>query len=492
MATTDPFNSVYQGREGTGAAFLLGGNKAAEIFRSNILQDEQMNRITALQRQREQQERNKLIDQGIANVKLEDHWINHDNELRNEYKGLLDRAAQLKLKGINPTADREFKNYQDKLNAKAKYSNQLLAGFNDIQKRISEKPDDYSEESIQKVMAFYDPKKPLEQYLKEGVVAPTLQPKYTLSGMLKGLKGSSVEYDKNGQIIKEADRSKNIKMVEGLQDTGAFKKLVTEAGADPNIGAFPIKTPEGKTIYSTRDEVLLPMVDEYLSQIKPAEYANFGLTTTDPVEARVQMLEIIKRQNAGYGTVISAAADQLDAGISGSNRKDFGVDSNARGWASLRLQQQRENRIASKQLKDDLKNQRENEYLVQLKNNALRGDPDGINRLRAHLNPINANVKFTNGVLEIMVPIEEKKTGNTWEELIVGTSIRSGTNGGEKITSGGKKFRRYKIGSNSGSAGNIYLDNLLKEVNLLKDNSTPKKYYGELDLIGEEETFDNL
>lgn len=492
MATKDPFNSVYQGREGTGAAFILGGNRAAEVYRTNLAYDEQMNRVAALQRQRDLQAQNALIDKNISDIKLEDHWIAHDEDLRNKYNGMLNYATQLKAKGVNPTTDREFKNMQEKLNSEAKYSGQLLNSLNAVQKEIAAKPDEYSEESIKRVLSFYDPKKPISQYLKDGLTPPTLEPKYTLGGMLKGLKGSSVEYDKNGRIIKEADRSKNVKIVEGLMDRSDFKKFVSDAGADPNIGAFPVKTKDGRTIYSTNDEVLLPMIDEYLSQIKPAEYQNFGMTATTPEEARVQMLDIIKRQNAAYGTVISAAADQLDAGVSGQSKKDWSGDTSARGWASLKLARERENRIASKESKEDAKETKGNEYLNELKTGALSGSKEGISRLRAHLNPINANVGYKNGVLEIMVPIEEKKSGNDLVELIYGTKTQMPKNSGEKVTSDGKKFRRYKIGKNSGLTGSIYLDNLLKEVNLLKDNTTPKKYSGELDLIGEEETFDNL
>jgi hypothetical protein len=492
MATTDPFNSVYQGREGTGAAFILGGNKAAEVFRSNLAYDEQMNRLAALQKQKDLQARNSLIDKNISDLKLEDHWIAHDEELRKKYTGLLNYAGQLKANGVNPTSDASFKNMQEKLNAEAKYSGQLYSGLTALKKEIQENPDKYSEESIKRALAYYDPKKPISQYLNEGFNPPTLEPKYTLSGMLKGIKGSSVEYDKNGRIIKEADRSKNVKIVEGLMDRSDFKKFVFDAGGDPNIGAFPVKTSDGKTIYSTNDEVLMPMVNDFVSKIKPEEYKNFGLSATNEDEARAQMLDIVKRQNAAYGTVVSAAADQLDAGVDSQSKKDWSGDASARGWASLRLQQQKENRIASKQAKDDEKDLKENEYLSDLKNKAISGDKDGLNRLRAHLGPINASVTHKNGVLEIMVPIEEKKSGNDVLELISGTSIQANSKSGDTISSGGKKYRRYKIGKNSGMTGSVYLDNLLKEVNLLKDNSTPKKYSGELDSIGEDETFDNL
>ena len=482
MATQDPFNSVYQGREGTGAAFLLGGNRAAEIFHNNVAQDDQQRRMLEFQKTRAEREQRTIMDRSLSGIKLEDHWIAHDEDLRNKYKGLLDYGAQLKVKGVNPTSDSNFKDMQANLDAEAKYSGQLMNGLAAFQKEVGSNPGKYSDESIAKGKAYYDPKKSISKYLEEGLTPPTLQPKYTLSGMIKGLKGSSNEFDKNGRIIKQADRSKNVKMIEGLQDTPAFQNFITEAGGNPSVGGFPVKDANGKTIYSIRDEVLLPIAQQYVTEIQPSEYASFGIRARTPEEALPEMLAIMKQQNQAYGSVISQAADQLDAGVDGSSKKDWSGDASARGWAGLRLSQQRENRMAAKQAKDDAKDINDADYLNQLKSGVMSGDPGAIKQFNSFLSSVNGVAKVMNGGVIIDIPIEDKKTNDAF----------AGFTQGKTTTENGKKIRRYTIGNSSGQSGQIMLDNIFKQINLIKDNATPKQFWGELDAIGVEETFDDL
>lgn len=482
MATEDPFNSVHQGREGTGAAFLLGGNRAAEIFQNNIAQDEQQRRVAEYQRARAEREQQTLIDRSLSGIKLEGYWIAHDNEMRDKLKGLMDYGAQLKVKGVNPTSDRDFKDMQARLDTEAKYSGQLMTGLAAFQKEVESNPGKYSDESIAKGKAYYDPKKPISQYLKEGITPPVLQPRYTLSGMLKNTKGSEAEFDKNGRIIKGADRSKNVKLVEGLQDTPAFQNFIREAGGNPTVGGFPVKDTDGKTIYSTRDEVLLPMAQQYIDDIQPSEYASFGLRATTAEEALPEIIAVMKQQNQAYGSVISQAADQLDAGVDGSSKRDWSGDASARGWAGLRLSQQKENRMAAKQAKDDAKELNDADYLTQLRTGVMSGDQESVKRFNSFLSPVNGVAKSIKGGVIIDIPIEDKKTNDAFAMFTKGKTT----------TENGKKSRRYTIGNSSGQAGQIMLDNIFKQINLLKDSATPKKFSGELDAIGVEETFDDL
>lgn len=466
MATEDPFNSVYRGREGTGAAFLLGGNRAAEIFHNNIAQDDQQRRMLEFQKARAEREQRNIMDRSLSGIKLDGYWIAHDGELRNKLKGLMDYGAQLKVKGVNPTSDRDFKDMQARLDTEAKYSGQLMTGLAAFQKEVGSNPGKYSDESIAKGKAYYDPKKSISKYLEEGLTPPTLQPRYTLSGMLKNTKGSEAEFDKNGRIIKEADRSKNVKLVEGLQDTPEFQSFITEAGGNPGIGAFPIKNADGKTIYSTRDEDLLPEAQNILSNIQPSKYASVGIMATTPEEALPEMLAIMKQQNQVYGSVVSEAADQLDARVDGSNRKNYAEDSNEIARARLRISQQSENRIARKQAKDDAKDINDADYLNQLKSGVMGGDPEAVKRFNSFLSPVNGVAKVMNGGVIIDIPIEDKKTNDAF----------AGFTKGKTTTENGKKIRRYTIGNSSGQSGQIMLDNIFKQINLIKDNVTPKDY----------------
>lgn len=341
----DPYSQVFQGQPDTGAAFILSGNKGADVFAQNIAQMEQSKRLAELQRQKTLQAQSTANSTFLSKVNPKDYWQPHEAEINTEYQDFLKKAAAKSAQGINIQTDPEIRSQQMTLENKAKVSGELYNQSIALQKEIQDNPGKYSEESIQKAMSYFDPKKPLSQFTAEGAKAPLLEPKYTLSGMLKGLKGTSTERDGNGRVVKEADRSKNVQMVLGLQDTPDFKYLVKEAGGNPAIPAFPIKQ-NGKTLFPTTDEALLPEVQRLIKEIRPSEYADFGLMATTPEEAGPELLAIMKQQNQAYGKVVSTAADQLDAGVNTSNKRDASADASARGWAALSLAQKREQRLA--------------------------------------------------------------------------------------------------------------------------------------------------
>lgn len=348
----DPYSQVFQGQPDTGAAFILSGNKGADIFNQNIAQMEQQRRLAELQRQKALQAQGTANSSFLSKVNPKDYWQPHEQEISQDYQNFLKNAAAKSAQGINIQADPEIRTAQMALENKARVSGELYKQSIALQKEIQDNPGRYSEESIQKAMSYFDPTKPLSQFTAEGAKAPLLQPKYTLTGMLKGIKGTSTERDGNGRVIKEADRSKNVQMVLGLQDTPDFKFLVKEAGGNPEVPAFPIKQ-NGKTLFPTNDEALLPEVDKLVKEIRPSEYGDFGLMSTTPEEARQELLAVMKQQNQAYGTVVSKAADQLDAGVDTINRRDASADASARGWAALNLATRREQRLAAGESKGD-------------------------------------------------------------------------------------------------------------------------------------------
>lgn len=467
----DPFNQVAQGREGTGAAFILSGNRAADIFHQQVSEDEKERRMLEFQRQKDERERRSAIDANLGRLDLKDHWIRHDEELRGQYNGIWNRANELKVQGIDPFLDTDWKNEKNRMDAAAAYSKQLSTQFDDFQKEISANRDKYSDESIERMAAYFDPNKPLASYMAEGMKAPVLEPRYTLSGMLKGIKGSSTEYDGNGRIIKTADRAANVRIAQGLQDTPDFKHFVKQQGGDPNGGAFPVKR-NGKTIYSTQDEVLKPMVQKALKGLTPAE-----LQGRSPEEAAAELLEFMKKQNAAHGTVIARMADQLDAGVDTSSKTDWNQDiSNAR-WARIALDEKTEARQAKGTKKKDEKSQ----YLADLKAAIMTRDPEGIARFNAFLATINGKAKAMDKYLRVDI-LQDNKT-----KVIQSAMAALLGKGTTVVGDDGKKVVRFFIGNTSGAKGEIMLDNILKQIDLLKESYTPENYAGELDDMDEEE-----
>lgn len=365
----DPFNQVAQGREGTGAAFILSGNRAADTFHQNVAEDEKQKRLLEFQRQKDLRDRRTAIDANLSKLDIKDHWIRHDKELRGQYQSIWDKANALKAAGVDPFLDKDWKDQKNQMDAAATYSKDLSAQHEAFQKEISANRDKYSDESIAEVAAYFDPKKPLATYMAEGMKAPVLKPRYTLSGLLKGVKGSSTEYDGNGRIIKKADRASNVKIAQGMQDTPDYKHFVTQLGGDPNGGAFPV-TQQGRTIYSTRDEVLKPMVEKVLEGMDEADLQ--GRTRE---EAGAELLDYMKKQNHAHGTVIAKLADHLDAGVDSSSRTDWQATGTPLQWA---------NHALSKSKKDETTKGEEQATFRQDWINAMfDGEPGSGERLQA-------------------------------------------------------------------------------------------------------------
>lgn len=343
MPYLDPYSQVAQGRDGTGAAYILSGNKALDVFMHNNEALKQQKRMEAYQRLRQQQEQDQLINQKLSQVKLAEHWQPHDKELQTDFQNALNQAKQLKAQGIDPTNDPTWKSNFDSLNTKAAYSNKLATGLNKLLEDINNNPDKYSEESIARAKSYFDPNKPLSKYIEDGQLPPALEAKHTYEGLLKGLKGTPREYEAGGKIIKESDRAANVKQVLGRMDSPEFKTFIKEEGGDPNFPAFPLNI-NGKTIFSTRDENLAPLAEKYLSKIDPTQYRSMGLKSSTPEDAKLEMVEVMKRQNKAYGSVVSKGADILDSGVESQNKTNWAADSSRRGWAHLDLSERRANK----------------------------------------------------------------------------------------------------------------------------------------------------
>lgn len=345
MATgNDPFGEVYNGQPNTGAAFLLQGNQAANIFNTNIAKAEQQRRVAEYQRQKQLAAEQQNITDNLAKVSPGDYWINHDKEIQADYKNLMDYGTKLKYEGRNPFSDQDFLSQKQQLESKAKFSKQLQDDYKIIQSELLKNPNGY--DNADEVSSFFSGEKKISDYMKEGYKRPELVKRYATTDVLEGLKPSTREFGDGDKIVVGADSAQNKLQVLSKVDTPAFSYLLKKAGANPEINAFGTQDKDGLPIFPTDDNYVTERANELLQSPEGLNLLNGKITGPDDPKALSMMKDLVKKQNTAYSKVIDESTNALNAQADSKYRKD---DMNAR----LGLARSAEARQARKEKDDD-------------------------------------------------------------------------------------------------------------------------------------------
>lgn len=459
MAVQDPFGQVYRGVPGTGMATVYEGNAAADIFNSNISRQTQERRMQEYQRQKQLADQQQNITNNLAKISPGEYWVNHNNEIKTDYDNLINYGNRLKYEGKDPFADSNFLSMREGLLSKANTSRQLRDEYGKLQAEITKNPNAY--DNIDDVLSYYTGNKTLSDYMREGYKRPTLAKKYATEDLLEGLKPTTVELGDGNKITVNADSMANKQQVLSKLNTPAFDYLIKKAGGNEGLPAFADLDENGLPIFPTDDKYVTELATGLLDTPEGQQMLGGDVQGASALE---KMKSIIKKQNEAYGKVVEDATKALDAQANTKYRKD---DMNARLGLAYKADARAQQRADEKK--------QENDYLKQLRLGALNGDQQTINTLNAELQPLNGKARYDNNskTLEILIPIEEKDKGGDVIRLSNGSVVSIPNGKSDKVTENGKKFRRYKIGSTSGQQADITLNNLFKELGLMKKTSTP-------------------
>jgi hypothetical protein len=484
----DQYGQVFQGRAGTGAAFLLQGNTAADIYNNNVQRDDKYRRADEYRRQQADVERQQSITDNLSKISTGEHWINHDKELNEKYKSVMDYAAKVKANGQDPFQDEGFLTLRNNLSNSAKYSKQIQDNYNGTVAELKKDPNGF--DNTENVLSQYT-NKPLDYYVKNGFNPEQLNKSYSLTDAIKDSNGK-VSYVKNNDGTNNTQKINTAGIIDqaiNSTDLPAAQYQIKKAGGDVGgyTQGFPSQTKDGKRLWYTNDKDVEDLA--YQTWQNDESFAPYleqkGYDVSTPEKALKSSMDYIKKQNQAVGTYVKAYKETVSATGTIGNQRVYDAERNARANASS------ERELIKFNERDKSKDKNGNTYLDELKSGAIKGNGESIKRLSAFLQNVNGKATYENGTLTVTVPISENVKGAYESEIDdgkgKGNKIKKWFSKDGLVMEGySPKYKNVRIKTGSGEQGDIALDNIFKELGLRKDNFTPEEYGGELDNIGNE------
>lgn len=340
MAQADPFSQVARGQEGTGAAFLLGGNKAAEVFNQQMSVLDQRRRAEAFQRQKALQDQQAASAKFISDVKIGQHWQNDNKEIQDFYdKNINQYGTQLVNEGKNPHTDQTFLSNVQKGTALASYSKQAEDNFNKFYDVYSKEPDKI--ENGQAIINYYT--QPLSKRMESGVLPPTPVIKYTDADGVKQ-SGGTIAYKINEDgtwDTKSPDIRKIVSQAEGSIGTPASQYRIRKLGGVTDEGyssGFPVISTDkegnvtGKDWATSgkkfEDAVLSKLMQDPDGFETILQREGYDISSTE--KAIESALDFGAKQNNATGTYIEGYKNTLLGRSDSSKKRSYAAAANAR------------------------------------------------------------------------------------------------------------------------------------------------------------------
>jgi hypothetical protein len=499
MATNDPYGQVFQGQAGTGAAFLLNGNAAADIYNSNVQRDDKYKRLEEFNRQKTEAERQQTISDNLSKLSTGEHWINHDKELNDKYKNVMDYATMIKSNGKDPFQDQKFLALKNDLNNSAQYSKQIKGDYDKTVAELKLKPNGY--DNTENVLSQFT-NKPLDYYVKNGWKPEQLNRSYSLADAIKASNGK-VSYVKNNDGSYNTQKINNTGIVDqaiGSTDLPEAQYQIKKSGGDVGgyTQGFPSESKDGKRLWFTNDNDVEKLA--YKTWQNDQSFAPYlqqkGYDISTPEKALNSAKDYIKKQNNAVGGYVKSYKDAVAGTGTIGTQKVYSADNNAMSHQRLNMEWTKFNERGNTKDKDG------NTYLDELKSGSIKGSGEAINRLNSFLHNVNGQANYKNGTLTVTIP-SDKNIKDAYQ-----ADIDNGKGGktkqwfgkdGAVLTGYTPEYKNIRIKTGAGEQGDIALENVFKELGLRSDKYTPKKYGGELDNLGssdnqnvQSDNFDNL
>lgn len=452
--------TLYNGQPGIGEAFVLQGNPAADVFVNTLANREKQRRLEELQRQKQLVENQRNISDNLAKISVPDYWVNHDKEIQDKYRSLIDYGTQLKSKNIDPNTDKDFLGMRENLFADARISKQMQEDFSKLNQEIQKNPNGY--ENLDEVLSF-PTSSSLEEIRKTGYKPPQLRRSYTLADAIKESDGK-VSYVKNNDGYTDTTKINKAGIIDqaiNSTDLPSAKYLIKKSGGfeDVYTRGFPSTTKDGRRTWNTKPELVEDLAIQVLSTDTqfPEVLKSKGYDISSKENILKSATDFISKQNKAVGAYVDDYTKTLAGTGTTDYTKVFTAEANARANRA-------DKRAASKENSET----KINKYIDDLKNNTLNGSPEAIAQLNAFLQNKNAKASVKGDIIEIVVPIDEGVTKRP-DGTYVGKD-------GMIIPGYVPQNRIIRVGKKSGESGKITLDNVFKELGLVKESFTPNSF----------------
>lgn len=339
----DPRNLVYPGAEGTGAAFLLKGNRAADIFEQGAAKQAQAARLAEIARQKQLAAQEAAAAKFLQGVKAGVGWENDDEYLRTNHEKNMEYAAQLKAEGKDPSKDVTFLNNHQKNLADAAYSKAAGQNYQKFIQEWQKNPDKI--ENADELISYYT--KPFEERRKSGLKPPEPIMKHSLADAIKA-SGGTVAYEQNADGTYDTTKVNRAAIIDqGINstDTKEAQYIIKKAGGDTTgfIKGFPVVTQDGKRLWNTKGDEFKNTVISELDENPDfvPHLRQLGYDVSDPGKTIDSAMEYAKKQNEAVGTYIKDYADALGGRGKSVTKRIYTDEANRRANEQLAISKER-------------------------------------------------------------------------------------------------------------------------------------------------------
>lgn len=236
---SDGLNTVYGKQGGTGAAFILPESASAKFAIGQQQKEEANLRTDAYRKVREEEAKQANINKAISEIKPGQGWTRYNNDLVGGYQNLINDAAQLSTKGINPMMDSDWKTKQFLYQQGVAASNEWKNAFEQGLQKLNANPEKYRT-TVEDFISVFPSS--IEEGVNRGFTPPQLQEKFTTADILKDIKATSAtdENPETGFTYRGANRGAIEEQIFGVTNTPAYKDVaIHDYGVDPKVPFLP-------------------------------------------------------------------------------------------------------------------------------------------------------------------------------------------------------------------------------------------------------------
>jgi hypothetical protein len=303
---------------GQGLAYVLPQSRTVGYFMQLANEKAQERRNQAAALAKAQQDANDQYAQHLYQFKTPEIANEYTKWLQPKFDDLIGKGADYHAQtGQDPFTNPDFVRQTNDLNTVAKSTHQANVRAVALGTALADKSKNYTPESKQAATDW------LQAYYKDPVKAlytppPSLEQRNLgLNDALKLAHPVSNEVTQNGYNVTVPNRHGHVSQLSTILGEPEFAPYLQQNGINPTVGdAFGQPNGHGGTIYPTDTPTVNSIADHIIQNAQQPHFAaTLQSANIDPADphAKDKLVELVQKQNAGYGKVLGEGADKLDA-----------------------------------------------------------------------------------------------------------------------------------------------------------------------------------
>lgn len=332
---------------GQGLAYVLPQSRTTGYFMQLANEKAQERRQQALYLQKQQQQSNDEYAQHLYSFKTPEIANEYTKWLQPQYDALLTKASDYHSKtGQDPFVNPDFVTQTNNLNTIAKNTHQANVKATALATALADKSKNYTPESKQAASQW------LQGYYKDPVGAlyqqapPLEQRDLGLNDAVK-LGHANAVTEPQGQFnVTRPNTHNHIVQGQEILNQPEFAPLLQKQyGINTEVGdAFGQPNGTGGTLYPTDVASVNSIADHILQNATQPHFSETlqvsGIDPADP-HAKDKLVDVIVKQNRGYGKAITDFSSRLDANVEQKKVRDYNPDRLDLATQRLQLAQER-------------------------------------------------------------------------------------------------------------------------------------------------------